>query len=61
MPMTYDCNLCQSGSGGAGGSTSSGSSGCSVAPTHGGSPAAGAVLLIGTLLSTARRRRKSIG
>jgi MYXO-CTERM domain-containing protein len=68
MSMDYDCNRCTAnggaggnGAGGGGGSMKSGSSGCSVAPTHGRSDAATAILLIGTLLLTARRRRTLIG
>jgi MYXO-CTERM domain-containing protein len=74
MPMTYDCNLCAAnggaggggagggGAGGAGGSTShpsSGSSGCALAPT--GSDGAGAAVLLMGLLVVTARRRKSIG
>jgi len=69
MPMTYDCNLCTAnggagggGAGGAGGSTSnpsSGSSGCALAPT--GSDGAGAAVLLMGLVVVTARRRKSIG
>lgn len=67
MSMTYDCNRCTA-SGGAGGSgtgatsgSSSPSSGCTLAPTGGdGDGAAAAILLIATLVSTARRRRAPI-